>query len=63
MDISFCGDNLKLNKLVLHVGHILSADLSDDEDIVAKRKDICRKANCMYIYAEHFLQLQSSYKN
>ena len=35
------------NKLVLHLGYFLSADLPDDEDIVAKRKDLRRKANCM----------------
>lgn len=47
VELTFCGDQLKLNKSVLHLGHILSSDLSDDEDIVAKRKDLCRKANCM----------------
>ena len=32
----------------VHLGHILSQDLSDNEDIVAiKKKDMCRKANCM----------------
>ena len=35
---------------MLHLGHVLSSDLSNDEDTVAKRKDLCRKAN---LYAEH----------
>jgi hypothetical protein len=51
VELTFCGDKLFLNKSVVHFGHILSSDLSDDIDIVAKRKDLCRKANCMKIFS------------
>ena len=47
VELTFCGDKLQLNKSVVHLGHILSSDLSDDWDIIAKRKDLCKKTNCM----------------
>ena len=47
VNLVFCGDSLELSKSVVHLGHILSSDLSDDADIVSKKKDLCKKANCM----------------
>ena len=47
VNLSFCGNKLKLNKLVLHLGYILSSNLSDDEDIMTKRKDLCKNTNFM----------------
>ena len=44
---SFCGESLEFSRSVIHLGHILSYDLSDTEDIIAKKKDLCCKANCM----------------
>ena len=38
---------LKLTRSVTHLGHILTQDLSDNEDITSCQKDLCRKANCM----------------
>ena len=32
---------------IVHLGHILSHDLLDREDIVSIKKDLCRKANCL----------------
>jgi hypothetical protein len=42
-----CAMGYQLGGILGHLGHVLSSDLSDDIDIVAKRKDLCRKANCM----------------
>ena len=42
---SFCGHILKYCNSVTHLGHTLSQDLSDNLDITAVRKDMCRKAN------------------
>ena len=47
VNLVFCGDTLQLSKSVVHLGHILSSDLSDDTDIESKKKDLCKKANCM----------------
>ena len=44
---NFLGESLQLSKSIVHLGHILSQDLSDNEDIVAIKKDMCRKANYM----------------
>ena len=45
--LSFNNLKLKLNRSVTHLGHILTQDLSDNEDITSCQKDLCRKANCM----------------
>ena len=39
------GETLSLRNSVCHLGHILSFNLSDDEDIFAISRDMCRKAN------------------
>ena len=44
---TFCGENLSYSKTVVHLGHILSHELSDNPDIIAIRQDMCRKANHM----------------
>ena len=38
---------LYFSQSIVHLGHILSYDLSDREDIVSIKKDLCRKANCL----------------
>ena len=43
--ILFCGRYLPLLNEVLHLGHILTYNLSDDRDILSKCKDMIRKAN------------------
>ena len=43
---NFLGESLQLSKSIVHLGHILSQDLSDNEDVVAIKRT-CRKANCM----------------
>ena len=42
---SFLGQRLQLNSSVRHLGHVLSSDLLDNEDIISIKKDLCRKAN------------------
>ena len=46
---SFLGHELELCKSVTHLGHTLTHDLSDDEDIISIKKDLCRKA--MYTFS------------
>ena len=41
----FLGKPLSLSNAINHLGHILTHNLSDDEDIIAISKDMCRKAN------------------
>ena len=41
----FCGQELTFTDTVVHLGHTLSCDLSDSEDI--KTKDFIRCANCL----------------
>ena len=41
----FLGKPLSLNNAINHLGHILTLNLSDDEDIIAISKDVCHKAN------------------
>ena len=43
----FDGHQLTLSKSANHLGHILSSNLSDDDDILASQRDMCRKANSM----------------
>ena len=43
----FLGQTLSLSNSISHLGHILTYDLSDDDDICAISKDMCRKANCL----------------
>ena len=45
--ILFCGSYLPLLNEVLHLGHILTYNLSDDHDILSKCKDMIRKANSL----------------
>ena len=45
----FNGLTLQLTRSVKHLGHILTSDLSDTEDIERVRKDFLRKANCTSI--------------
>ena len=44
---TFLGQSLCLRNSVTHLGHILTHNLSDSEDISSISKDMCRKANCM----------------
>ena len=44
---TFLGQSLSLRNSVNHLGHILTHNLSDSEDISSITKDLCRKANCM----------------
>lgn len=44
---SFLGQRLYFSKSVIHLGHILTNDLSDSEDIASIKKDLCKKANCL----------------
>ena len=46
-NFTFLGQDLCFSQSVIHLGHILSNDLSDEDDIVSVKKDLCRKANCM----------------
>ena len=46
-EFSFCRVKLSYSKSVVHLGHILSRDLSDDPDIISVKQDMCRKANHM----------------
>ena len=41
----FLDKPLSLSDAINHLGHILTHNLSDDEDIIAISKDMCRKAN------------------
>ena len=43
----FLGQTLSLSNLISHLGHILTYNLSDDDDICAISKDMSRKANCL----------------
>ena len=43
----FNGLELYLSQSAKHLGHILSYNLSDNEDIIRVKKDLIRKANCM----------------
>ena len=43
----FNGLALQMNHSVKHLGHILTSNLSDSEDIERVRKDFIRKVNCM----------------
>ena len=43
----FYGQNLSYNSSVVHLGHVLSSNLSDNEDIITIKKDLCKKANSM----------------
>ena len=43
--IYFCNQFLPFSDTVIHLGHLLSYDLSDKADIVSKTRDFLRKAN------------------
>ena len=43
----FAGQSLKLADRACHLGHILSSDLSDTDDILRVQTDMCRRANCL----------------
>ena len=43
--INFCGQNLHLQEDVVHLGHILTFNLSDEKDIKFRCQDMVRKAN------------------
>ena len=43
----FSGQSLKLDDRACHLGHILSSDLSDTDDILWIQTDMCRRANCL----------------
>ena len=44
---TFLGQSLCFRNSVNHLGHILTHNLSDSEDISSITKDMCHKANCM----------------
>jgi hypothetical protein len=63
-NIEFNGVLLKFSNKVLHLGHLLSFDLSDKDDIIRATKDINSKANLVlytFRYADPFV-LTSLYK-
>jgi hypothetical protein len=43
----FCDSSLSLLDSVTHLGHVISYDLDDSEDVILKSRDMVRKANCM----------------
>ena len=43
----FLGQTLSLSNSISHLSHILTYNLSDDDDICAISKDMCHKANCL----------------
>ena len=45
--ISFLGQLLPFQNSVCHLGHLISSDLSDSEDINLKAREMTRKANCI----------------
>ena len=47
LNFCFLGQRLCFSQSIVHLGHILSHDLSDREDIVSIKKDLCSKANCL----------------
>ena len=47
LNFCFLGQRPCFSQSIVHLGHILSHDLSDREDIVSIKKDLCRKANCL----------------
>ena len=47
LNFCFFGQRLCFSQSIVHFGHILSHDLSDREDIVSIKKDLCRKGNCL----------------
>ena len=56
--IELNGVPLMFLKMVFHLGHLLSFDPSDQEDIIRINKDINRKANsimCTFRYADPFV--------
>ena len=53
-NILFNGISLQYSDKVLHLGHLLSFDLNDRDDIVRATKDVNRKANYM-IYTFRYL--------
>ena len=46
--IYFCGELLVFLNSVCHLGHILSYNLSDNDDIVFKSRDLLKKANLLF---------------
>ena len=51
-EFTFCGQKLAFSQQVSHLGHILSRNLSDDDDILSVKRDMCQKANYMlYTFA------------
>jgi hypothetical protein len=56
--MEFNGVFLKFSNKVLHLGHLLSFDLSDKDDIIRATKDVNRKANFVlytFRYADPFV--------
>ena len=51
----FLGKKLLLSNSISHLGHILTYNLSDDEDIRKTSRDMCCKAN--YLYTSRFFLL------
>ena len=45
LNITFLGKKLLLSNSISHLGHILTYNLSDDEDIRKTSRDMCCKAN------------------
>ena len=47
--VEFCGVQLTFVDTVVHLGHTLSCNLSDSEEIEIKTKDFIRRANCLLL--------------
>ena len=57
--VEFCGVQLTLVDTVIYLGHTLSCNFSESEDIEIKTKDCIRRANCLLLNFGVF-SLQSS---
>ena len=55
----FLGQTLPLSYSINHLDHIMTYNLSDDDDICAISKDMCRKANSLphtFSYCDPFVK-------
>ena len=59
--IIFCGSYLPLLNEVLHLGHILTYNLSDDNDILSKCKDMIKEANSLLFLFSNFSPIVLTY--
>ena len=58
LHIVFCGRRLPVVREVIHLGHILTYNLKDDNDVLSKCKDMVRKANALLVSPASLLDSQ-----